>query len=444
MQSFTKRILFDLEIMPKHLRGVIFFADGMVDLPPNTADLNEYARFAFLNEMHTIASQILSIVSGDRPLATLISAAIEAMDSERASMRDLFTGPYERPASRQCVALLLRCAELYLEYGAWYDISRAEVRLIESGNGDNLKSIRNSFHKSGVTDRYSIESAVIELTITRLEMMKFFEFKQNELFKGIPSDEHDPLSNIELPSFQELNEAEKCSISSIPDDITSPTSLLVDDREYLDLRETCAWAAFREFRTVGSVFVILWFAIFTGLLVASLLMIHERYVVTECVSIGYSLCMLLFELISFRLCFGTCVKPKEPNCLYPGYELYFIQYTASWIGGIAMLVSIFVFGQCQQPGATIMILQHMVSVVLPIFFQCCFFTWHTRVERTFKWVRVGFFKSCGWKFVQALFCLLFTPGILGVQTIISSALRNRPSVKHTKHTKHDETEELVP
>ena len=416
----------------------------MVDLPPNTADLNEYARFAFLNDMHTIATQILSIVSGDKPLASLISAAIEAMDSERASMRDMFTGPYERPSSRQCVALLLRCAELYLEYGAWYDISRAEVRLIESGNGDNLKSIRNAFHKSGVTDRYSIESAVIELTITRLEMMKFFDFKQNELFKGIPSDEHDPLSNIDIPLLNELNEAEKCAAATIPEDLNSPVSLLVDDKEYLDLREKCAWAAFREFRVVGSVFVILWFAIFIGLLVASLLLVHKPQPLTECIAIGYAVCMLLFELISFRLCFGTCVKTDDPNCLYPGYELYYIQYVASWFGGVAMIVSLFVWGPCQQLGASVMILQHMVAVIMPIFFQCCFFTWHTRVERKFKWVRVGFFKSCGWKFVQALFCILFTPGILGVQAIISTALRNRPSVKHTKQSKRDEDEELVP
>lgn len=410
----------------------------MVDLPPTVSDLNEYARFAFVNEMCTIGTQISILVSEDRQISSLIAVALQVMEAERASMRDLFKGPYERPPSQQCVALLLRCAELYLEYGHWIDITHADVRIRELGYANELDQIRNAFHKSEMTDRYSIASAIIELTITRLEMMKFFEMKQNELYKGFSSDTYDPHCAIEIPAEDVYNEAENYSSSIIPDDFDSPDNLFVTDKEYLYLREQCAWAAFRDFQILGSVFVIIWYVIFAGFSIASILKTSKIYPVTEILAVGYSVPMLIAEIVSCRICLVSCIRPKESNCLYPGYELYYIQYTASWIGGIILIASIFLNGQCQELGATVLILQHAISVIVPLFFRCCFFTWHQRVERKFKWIRVGFFRSCWWKFVQALFCLLFTPGILGVQTIIAGALRNSPRVKSARRPKQQQ------
>jgi hypothetical protein len=126
--------------------------------------------------MHAIA---LQVTSEDPSVRTHISRAIEAIEAERMCTKELFTGPYERPKSTQCLALLLRCSELYLEDGTWYELSHAEARLIENGHGRLLHDIRNVFKGTDQTDRSTIESPVIELPITRYELVKHFEEKPN-------------------------------------------------------------------------------------------------------------------------------------------------------------------------------------------------------------------------------------------------------------------------
>jgi hypothetical protein len=144
----------------------------MVELPPAVTDLNEYARFAFLNEMHALA---FGIMSGDSTVCNNLRIAMSVIDAERNSMKSLFTGPYERPSSSQCVALLLRCAELYLEHGTWFELSHAELRLIESGQEQLAPTIRPIFAQTNETDKCLIQSPIIELILTRIELMHFFE-----------------------------------------------------------------------------------------------------------------------------------------------------------------------------------------------------------------------------------------------------------------------------
>ena len=113
--------------------------------------------------------------------------------------------------------------------------------------------------------------------------------------------------------------------------------------------------------------------------------------------------------------------------------MYFIQYFASWIAGIIMMLSLFLYHRSSSNVVCIMIMQHMLSIIIPIFFCPCIFKWHKRVDRKFKWVRLSFFQSCWWIFVQVIFCLLFTPGINGIQFIISTALKNSPRISRKRN-----------
>ena len=402
----------------------------MVDLPPSLDELNEYGRYAFLNEMHTMASQLVAYCTDDLSVAKILKSAIECIEDERGSMRKLFDGSYQRPSSKQAVALILRCAELYLDYGLWFELSHADLRLREKGiEEDVIESIKTCFHDTNLTDRYTISSPIIELTLTRLEMMTFFDDMQKQFFKGPELMETDPLSNYVVNLPDEPNEAEIFNECNIGDDPTPPSELIVDDEEYLELREKYVWSVYKNFRPLGSVFCLIWDAVFTAVIIESLVSEHRVFPATSIMSLGYAVVQLLFEIASFRLCFTCCLKPKNTiECLYPGYDLYYIQYFATWIAAIALIISMFVDQFPKSAGVTFFVFQMLVAVIVPFFFIPCFFISDKRVERKFKWVRVGFFNSCWWTFVKVVFCVLLTPGVHGVQVILASALRNKPSI----------------
>jgi hypothetical protein len=105
-----------------------------------------------------------------------------------------------------------------------------------------------------------------------------------------------------------------------------------------------------------------------------------------------------------------------------------VQYVTAWIAGVGLIISAIAESDFALNLHSLLIVQHAISIISPIFFQPCFFKWDRRVDREFKWIRIEFFQSCWWKIVQIVFCLLLTPGILGVQAIMTATLRNKPRI----------------
>ena len=408
----------------------------MVDLPPSLDELNEYGRFSFLNEMHTMAAQIAAYVSDQPELQEKIKAALEAIEEERGSMRDMFETGYQRPHSKQVVSLILRCAELYLDYGLWYDLCHAELRLREKHLDDYVDEIRTVFHDTELTDRYSISSPIIELTLTRLEMMAFFNQKQEDIFIGVKPLTLDPLSHFELKVDEGVNEATTMNNADIPDDIRSPDDLMCDDDTYLLKREEFTWHVYRQFRPVGSLFCLIYYFVTFVVAVTEMGGYGNRYPVGPTMAVGFSLVMCLFEIASVRMCFIACARPKQKiNCLYPGIELYFVQAVAAWIGGIAVVIGICADKFTASLGVIVLAFHQLAALILAFCFLPCFFTWHKRAERSFKWVRIKFFESCAWIVVMLVFCVFLTPGIYEVQMMIAYNLRNKPTVGKMREQK---------
>lgn len=410
----------------------------MVDLPPSIDELNEYGKFSFLNEMHTMASQISAYIQ-DPSLQVLIKAAIESIEAERTAMRDYFTGQYQRPQSKQVVQLILRCSELYLDYGLWYDLCNAEVRLIENGNEDLLDNIKNCFHDSELTSRYCISSPIIELTLTRLQMMQFFDDKQRDIYKGPDPTARDPLSHFELALDDRPSEAQLLNSASIPDDFINPDTVIISDEDYLETRERYVWAVFKSFRFWGCLLSAVYYLIFCVVAIQGVTVEYTQMPWASALASGYGACMFVVEICSGRLFQIACWAPKSTiGCLYPGIEFYFVEYVASIIAAIILILCIILDKMANAPGVNVLIIHHFISVIVPFFFIPVFFKRYQRAERSFKWVRIKFFKSCWWTIVRIIFCVLLQPGINGVQTIIANSLRNKPKLKLFKKQKEIE------
>lgn len=401
----------------------------MVDLPPSIDELNEYGKFSYLNEMHTMASKMAQCFTDNATLSKLLKLAVDCIEDERGSMRELFKDTYQRPQSKKAVALVLRCSELYLDLGYWFQLTHADLRLKEKGESDEvIESVKTCFRDTNLTDRYSISSPIIELTLTRLEMMTFFETRQKESYKGISVMPDDPLSNFVVKTPDPPDEAELMNNSKIPDDELPPSSLLINDEEYLEKRETYVWSVYRSFRPLGSLFCLLWYIIFSAMSIQAITVEYRPFPAVSIMSAGLGLALLCAEIASLRVCLIACFKPKSSiNCIYPGIDLYYIQYFASCIGSLAIVIALIIDKKSVQMGVNVMAIQMLISVIVPFFFWPCFFSKIKRVERKFKWVRAGFFTSCWWMVVKIVFCIIFTPGIHGVQVLIASALRNKPS-----------------
>jgi hypothetical protein len=303
------------------------------------------------------------------------------------------------------------------------------MRLIEGGYERFLHEIRNVFNISGQTDQYIIESPVIELTITRFELMRQFEEKQKRLYIDFPTSVCDRFSHIQVPNLAVMDVSQKFVTASIPAGFESVGEYVSTDEEYLVTREMCVWCVFRSLYAIGSVFVILWFAAFSVVVMIRLLdeTMPERPW-TLSMAIGYGITMLLVELLSFRVCLAKCCQPEKATVCYPGYLVYSVQYICACLASVAMIISALAEKMVVVEAVPILIAQHGLAMIVPILFQPCFFRWEQRVDRKFKWIRISFFRSWCWPFVQVIFCLLFTPGILGVQTLLAAALRNRPRV----------------
>lgn len=406
----------------------------MVDLPPPVEELNEYGKFAFLNEMYAMATQISNSIT-DSTINSYIQFALEAIEIEKTNMRNLFSFAYQRPSVENVADLILRCSELYLQDGQWFNISNAELQLVDKGNEPFFDRIRNCFKNLGLTNKYIMEKPIIELTFARFKMMNYFEDMQKASYKGADQIEHDPISTFEIPRKELPTDAILYNESQFSKDFRSPDNFILTDDEYLNKREEFAWAAFKSFQVVGSIFTIIWYSVFIGLSIKSMKSdFEEKAMFTSGLVAGYGILMLSCEVLSLRIFFCRCLRPKvHICCIYPGIAMYFIQYFASWIAGIIMMLSLFLYHRSSSNVVCIMIMQHMLSIIIPIFFCPCIFKWHKRVDRKFKWVRLSFFQSCWWIFVQVIFCLLFTPGINGIQFIISTALKNSPRISRKRN-----------
>lgn len=398
----------------------------MVDLPPSIDELNEYGKYSYLNEMHTMASKMAQCFTDNATLSKLLKLAVDCIEDERGSMRELFNGEYQRPQSKKAVALVLRCSELYLDLGFWFQLTHADLRLKEKGESDEvIEAVKTCFHETNLTDRYSISSPIIELTLTRLEMMTFFEARQKEIYKGIAIMPDDPLSNFVVKTPDPPDEAELMNSSKIPDDPVTANSLLIDE-EYLETRELYAWSAYKSFRPLGSLFCIIWYIIFSAVSIQAVTVEYRSFPAASIFCSGFGLAMLCAEIASLRVCLIACFRPKSTiNCIYPGIDFYYIQYFATCIAAVAIVLSLLIDKMSVSNGVNVLAFQMLISVIVPFCFIPCFFTKIKRVERKFTWTRTGFFTSKWWLVVKIVFCILFTPGIHGVQVLIASTLRNK-------------------
>ena len=387
----------------------------MVDLPPSIDELNEYGKFAYLNEMHTMASKMAQCFTDNATLSKLLKLAIDCIEDERGSMRELFDGTYQRPQSKKAVALVLRCSELYLDLGFWFQLTHADLRLKEKGESDEvIELVKTCFHETNLTDRYLIQSPIIELTLTRLEMMTFFETRQKEIYKGISIMPDDPLSNFVVKTPDPLDEAELMNASKMPDDPILPTSFLVSDEEYLVTREEYAWAAYSSFRPLGSLFCLLWYIIFSAVSIQAVTVEYKPFPAVSVFCSGFGLAMLCAEIASLRVCLIACFRPKSTIAfIYPGIDFYYIQYFATCIAAVAIVLTFFIQRTSVSMGVNVMAVQMLISVIVPFCFIPCFWNKLKRVERKFTWARAGFFTSKWWMVVKIVFCIIFTPGIHG-------------------------------
>ena len=407
----------------------------MVELPPAVDELNEFGRFAFLNEMHTMASQIMVYVKGDEKLSEQVKLAIDAIEGERKHLRESFTDGYSRPDSKTVVALIMRCAELYLQTGIWYDMSRAQIRLAGKVDPDSelLVDLKECFASPDLTERYVISSPIIELTLTRIEMIKFFEAEQYETYKGPEPGEHDPLSQYTMPYDQSDDEVQRFNNSTIQEQYHDLDNFVCDDNEYLEARENSVWAILRSLRTAGSVATIIYYLIFFTISIYDATVTYVPISASVGACIGTALFNLLFELVSLRSCMPACCKPqKEIEILYPGLDNYIVQYIGNWAATIFMAITIWIDWDIIKIEMIVIICHHCVALIWPIITQCLFFKYNQRVERKFKWIRVSFFDSCWWTFYKVISCILFTPSVSGIHTILYSLLKNKPSVTKMK------------
>jgi len=408
----------------------------MVDLPPSVEELNEYAKYAFLNEMHTMASQITTYVKNDQELVNYVKIATELIEMERKEMKNLFKEFYERPVNKQAVALILRCAELYLASGVWFLLCHGDVRLFETGQDQEVDRIRNCFSDPLLTERYLISSPIIELTLTRIEMMQYFQNKQKEMYKGPDPNHKVNNSAYAVPLDDTVSRIDLFNYSTIPFDAKDPDDLILSDFDYLETRESYIWAVLRELRFWSSLFTILYFSVFSAISMNQLIQSNRSKPLAPSIATGYGFAMLICEIISFRVCHVSCFRPtNEVKCLYPGLDLYAVQFFSSVVSGFLLVVSVFIDKEVTNYVFKMMIYHHMVSVIWPFITESFYFKWHQRVEREFKWVRIGFYLSVWWDIYKFFIYLFFTPAANGIITFFYSSIANRPRTKEIREQK---------
>jgi len=402
-----------------------------VNLPPSLDELNDYGKYAVLTEMHTVASQIATWIRGhdQSPLVERVELGVDLIEAELTEMRDRCQNrPFVRPDSDHVVRLIVRCAELYLDRGTWFDLCHADLRLREKHSEYSRADIQGVFHETELTHLYPIESPIIELTFTRYDMMKFFQDQEDQILTGSSMYELDPTSSYKVVENRPTpSQAEMMNQAEFPDGEFD--TMLMGDEEYLEKREEFIWVIYRNFRCPASIFCVIYFLIVTALSINEVVHANRRYPVPETLFTGYALGMLVVELASCRICLIACWRPKSTiPFIYPGLEYAMIQFLAAIIGPVIIAISIPADkARCGMlmVGLTV---HHIGSLLASALCAPCFFRTHARVERQFRWIRIEFFRSCWWFVVRVVFFILMTPGVYGVQMMIIYRLRNKTSV----------------
>jgi hypothetical protein len=343
-------------------------------------------------------------------------------------MRDTFCASYERPESKHVLDLILRCSELYLTQGLWWDLCHGEIRLRERQTDEPLSRIRSVFYDANVGDRYSISSPIIELTLTRLEMMTFFRDKQEDMLARAQPIAMDPLSDFHVTLIGPIDEAEIMLNATFPGSITSPDSLALGDDEYLHYRENVAWAYFRSLRLIGSVFSLLYYGILAIIAIVELSNVERQLPVVECFSTGLTLFVVISEILSLRVCHVGSCRPNEIPYLYPGIEFYFMQYIAVSFGEIVLFLAMLADKLECSTGSRFLAFHQLIALIAPWLLLPCAVERHRRGDRVFKWLRLAFFQSWAWLVVRVVFFVFLTPGIYGLQVLIAYNLKNKPAV----------------
>jgi hypothetical protein len=284
------------------------------------------------------------------------------------------------------------------------------------------------FHDADVGDRYSITSPIIQLTLTRLEMMTYFREKQEDLIARTQPIAMDPLSDFHVVGVDPVDEADVMLNASLPGSITGPDSIALGDDDYLHYRENVAWANFRALRFIGSIFSLLYYGIMAIVAIVELSNVERQLPVVECFSCGLTLFMVISEIISLRVCHVGSCRPNEIPYLYPGIEFYFLQYIAVCFGEILLFLAMLGDKVQCSPGSIFLAFHQLIALAAPWVLLPLAVERHRRGDRVFKWLRMSFFQGVIWLIVRVLFFVFLTPGIYGIQVIIAYNLRNKPAV----------------
>jgi hypothetical protein len=264
-------------------------------------------------------------------------------------------------------------------------------------------------------------------------MISFFQKVNLELISDAPMSAVDPLSHFQLGGIGDLEPA--CALmntAEVPQEGDELKSLSVCDTEYLRRRERFAWAYYRELRPLGSVFSLLYYAVFAVVAIVDLVESESSIPVVASIATGFTTFMFASEVVSLRICQIRSCRPTEPiPYLYPGVEFYFIQYVAVWIGSISLVIAIVLEEFDCGIGVIGLTGQQILALLAPWVCYPCLIKRHRRGDRFFRWVRAGFFNSCWWVLVRVVFFILLTPGIYAIQIIIAGDIRNTAAVaKH--------------
>jgi hypothetical protein len=403
----------------------------MVDLPPSVDELDEFGKFAFVSEMHVMATQILSRVTDDAPLSSHLKTAIEIIESELHSMRNVLGVDYEPPESSRVASLILRCVELYLEHGLWFDLCHGEMRLHKTHNEDSMDQIRNVFREAEIGDRYLMSSSMIDLTLSRVEMMTFFHDRLEALTSTVYHFVVDPDSHYTISVESAETPADRLVHAAVSDSFDGPNSTILCDDDYLTQRENIAWVYYRNLRLVGSIACLIYYLLFSAVAFFHLITAERKIVIAESVAVGLGVFVVISEIASLRICHSGPCPPKASGILYPGVQFYLVQYLAASLGAVILIVAIGLDGSKCGLGVIVLGAHHALALIVPWCLWSCFVEKHRRGDRVFNWLRLSFFRSSKWLAVRIVFCVLLTPGVYGVQMIIAYGLRNRPSVIRT-------------
>lgn len=153
-------------------------------------------------------------------------------------------------------------------------MAKAEIFCISREPDLNVVQLQKVFDREGLTNRYMITGPIIEMTITRLEMMEYFAKKYEATYQPVDTDAHDILLEYDMgddSSDEEFKYFVKCQY---PKDF-DPSSMNCDDQDYLMYHNYLVWGTLKRMRVVTSFFTFLYNFIFGVVLMDHLLSLSQ-------------------------------------------------------------------------------------------------------------------------------------------------------------------------